>query len=60
LPTAQGSLPHIAGLIRKGAFTFLSREYRILSIFAGIISVLILLFSQNHFGSGISYPITAW
>jgi len=52
LPTAEGSLPHIAGLIRKGAFTFLSREYRILGIFAGVISVLILLFFPKPFWSG--------
>ncbi len=52
LPTAEGSLPHITGLIRKGAFTFLSREYRILGIFAGVVSVLILLFFPEPVWSG--------
>lgn len=50
LPTAEGSLPHIASLIRQGAFTFLSREYRILAIFVGVVAVLLILF----------YPDSVW
>jgi len=44
LPTAEGTISSIGALIRKGAFTFLSREYRILCIFVGAVSVFILLF----------------
>ena len=53
LPTAEGSLPFVASLIRKGAFTFLSREYRILAIFVGVVSVLLTLFYLIQFGMEI-------
>ena len=52
LPTEEGSLPFISSLIRKGAFTFLSREYRILAIFVGIVSVLLILFYPNPVWNG--------
>ncbi len=44
LPTAEGSISRTGDLIRKGAFTFLSREYRILCIFVGAVSILMLIF----------------
>ena len=44
LPTAEGPLSDIGKLIRKGAFTFLKREYRILAVFMAVVSALILLF----------------
>ena len=44
LPTAEGPLAGIGQLIRKGAFTFLKREYKILAIFMGVVSVLLFLF----------------
>jgi len=52
LPTHEGSLPFISSLIRKGAFTFLSREYRILAIFVGVVSVFLILFYPNPVWSG--------
>ncbi|NLI60826.1 MAG: sodium-translocating pyrophosphatase [Clostridiales bacterium] len=52
LPTAEGSMSDIADLIRKGAFTFISREYRILGIFVAIVSFLILLFFPQPFWNG--------
>ena len=52
LPTAEGSLPHIASLIRQGAFTFLSREYRILAIFVGVVAVLLILFYPDPVWNG--------
>lgn len=52
LPTAEGSISHIGGLIRRGAFTFLSREYRILGIFVGVVSILMLVFFPQPFWVG--------
>jgi len=43
LPVAEGNISQVGKLIRDGAFTFLKREYRILAVFVGIVSVLILL-----------------
>lgn len=43
LPVAEGNISYIGGLIRKGAFTFLKREYRILGIFVGVVFVIILI-----------------
>ena len=54
LPTAEGPLAGIGQLIRKGAFTFLKREYKILAIFMGVVSVLILLFFPKPIWSGIA------
>ncbi len=50
LPTAEGKLGGIGQLIRKGAFTFLKREYRILAVFVGIVAVIIAVF----------YPVPFW
>ena len=44
LPSAGGKLDSVGQLIRKGAFAFLRREYRILGVFAGVVSIVILLF----------------
>ena len=44
LPTAEGPLAGIGQLIRKGAFTFLKREYKILAVFMAVVSVLLFLF----------------
>lgn len=52
LPTTEGSLPHIASLIRQGAFTFLSTEYRILAIFVGVVAVLLILFYPDPVWNG--------
>lgn len=52
LPTVEGSLSSIASLIRRGAFTFLSREYRILSIFVGVVAILLILFFPEPVWNG--------
>ncbi len=44
LPTANPEVDRISDLIRKGAFTFIKREYRTLAIFCGAAGLLILLF----------------
>ena len=43
LPTAGAEIERIGGLIRRGAFTFIKREYRTLAIFCGIAGLLIVL-----------------
>lgn len=43
LPTANSRLEDVGALIRKGAFTFLKREYRILLIFMGVICVIMVV-----------------
>ncbi len=50
LPTAEGKLEGIGTLIRKGSFTFLKREYKVLAVFVGIVSLVILAF----------YPVPFW
>lgn len=52
LPTAEGSISYIGGLIRKGAFTFLSREYRILFYFVLVVSLFMLVFFPQPFWAG--------
>jgi len=52
LDTAEGSISEVGNLIRKGSFTFLSREYRILSIFVAVVSVLMLIFFPEPFWKG--------
>ncbi len=51
LPGGEGT-EHIGKLIRKGAFTFLKREYRVLTIFVGIVSVLLILFFPKPIWQG--------
>ncbi|NLW01109.1 MAG: sodium-translocating pyrophosphatase [Clostridiales bacterium] len=43
-PKGSETAEEIAMLIRRGANTFLSREYRILAVFASIIAVIIFIF----------------
>ncbi len=52
LPTAQGNLGSIGELIRKGAFTFLKREYRVLALFMTVVSLLIFLFFPSPVWQG--------
>ena len=60
LPTAEGNLASVGQLIRKGAFTFLKREYRILAIFVGVAAVIILvIFPQPIWQGNIVSNITA-
>ncbi len=51
LPAGEGT-EHIGQLIRKGAFTFLKREYKVLTIFVGIVSALLLLFFPKPIWQG--------
>jgi K(+)-stimulated pyrophosphate-energized sodium pump len=44
LPTANSEVDRIGALIRKGAFTFIKREYKTLAIFCGVAGACILLF----------------
>ena len=44
LPTANSEVDRIGDLIRRGAFTFIKREYRTLAIFCGVAGAFILLF----------------
>ena len=44
LPNPNTKLNKLGSLIRKGSFAFLKKEYSILIIFVGIVSLLILLF----------------
>jgi len=50
---SQGTdeMAKIAGHIRSGAMAFLNREYRVLSIFVGVVAIL-LFFSYNSEGKG--------
>jgi K(+)-stimulated pyrophosphate-energized sodium pump len=43
LPVAEGNLNQVGNLVRKGAFTFLKREYRILRIFITVVAIIILI-----------------
>ncbi len=51
-PLENKKIIEVAGLIRNGANTFMSREYKILAIFAGVIAVLILLFLPSPIWKG--------
>ncbi len=44
LPTANAEVDRISDLIRKGAFTFIKREYKTLAIFCGVAGLFIVLF----------------
>lgn len=44
LPTGNEKIESVGSYIRKGSFAFLKREYKILAIFALIVSMLIFLF----------------
>lgn len=43
-PTANEKLNKVGGLIRKGSFTFMKKEYSILTIFVLVVATIILLF----------------
>ncbi|MBQ4258846.1 MAG: sodium-translocating pyrophosphatase [Lachnospiraceae bacterium] len=51
-PLENQKIIEVAGLIRNGANTFMSREYKILAVFAGVIAVLILLFLPSPIWKG--------
>jgi K(+)-stimulated pyrophosphate-energized sodium pump len=44
LESRNGKIAYVANLIKRGANTFLKREYMILAIFAGILFVFIVIF----------------
>lgn len=52
LPVAEGNLNQIGSLIRKGAFTFLKREYRILRTFLGVVAIIILIIFPSPIWQG--------
>jgi K(+)-stimulated pyrophosphate-energized sodium pump len=43
-PSSNERIEEVSGLIRRGSYTFLKKEYRILAIFAGVVALLIALF----------------
>lgn len=43
-PTANEKLKKVGGLIRKGSFTFMKKEYSILAMFVMVVATIILLF----------------
>ncbi|MBE7035954.1 MAG: hypothetical protein E7403_01520 [Ruminococcaceae bacterium] len=51
-PISNKKIIEVAGLIKDGANTFMTREYKILAVFAAIIAVLILLFLPSPIWSG--------
>ena len=51
-PSSNPEVARVGELIRKGANTFLGREYRILAIFVVIVAVLIVLFLPRPFWRG--------
>ena len=44
MPTENPKLENVSALVRKGAFAFLKREYKILAVFSGVVMVLVFLF----------------
>ena len=51
-PISNKKIIEVAGLIKDGANTFMTREYKILAVFAAIIAALILLFLPSPIWSG--------
>ncbi|NLN66291.1 MAG: sodium-translocating pyrophosphatase [Clostridiaceae bacterium] len=51
-PSSNVKIAQVGKLIRQGAATFLSKEYRVLTRFAGIAAILILLFLPKPIWSG--------
>ena len=43
-PVTNKTIIEVSGLIKSGANTFMTKEYKILAVFAGIIAVIIFLF----------------
>ena len=53
-PSDNDKIAKVSDLIRKGANTFLKREYKVLAIFAGIVAVLIfILLPQPIWSKGV-------
>ena len=57
LPTANSEVDRIGALIRKGAFTFIKREYRILAIFCAIAGAFIVLFLPHPIWAADAEPM---
>ena len=52
LPVAEGNITDIGTLIRNGAFTFLKREYRVLTIFVGVVALIVFLIFPSPVWNG--------
>ena len=48
----NGEIDRISHLIKKGADTFIAREYRLLGMFAGVVALLILVLFPSPIWSG--------
>jgi len=58
-PSSNKRIAEVGNLIRKGAATFLRKEYKVLARFAGVVAILILLFLPSPIWQGnISKNIT--
>jgi K(+)-stimulated pyrophosphate-energized sodium pump len=55
-PSQNKRIEEVSGYIRKGAFTFLKKEYRDLAKFSGVIAVLILILLPTPIWEG--HPLT--
>ncbi len=56
LPGGDPALENIGLMIKKGARTFLRREYRVLSYFVGVVAILILVFLPKPvWGQGANF-----
>lgn len=51
-PSSNVEIARVGELIRKGSNTFLTREYKMLAIFAGVVAVVILLFLPHPIWQG--------
>ncbi len=51
-PSSNAEIARVGDLIRKGANTFLGREYKILAIFVSFVAVLIILFLPKPIWNG--------
>ena len=56
-PSSNAEVARIGILIKNGANAFLRREYKILAVFVGIVSVLIILFLPHPLWSAEGEPI---
>ena len=56
-PAGEGKVAEIAEAIHQGAMVFIRREYRILSIFAGV--VMLLLWISLGFGTALAFAVGA-
>ncbi|MGI6004008.1 MAG: sodium-translocating pyrophosphatase [Christensenellales bacterium] len=51
-PSQNARIQEVTGYIRKGAATFLNKEYAVLARFAGVVALLILIFLPSPIWSG--------